>query len=147
MAVERLLSLELLRELLSQGHTVPVRYTGKSMVPTFAEGDELLVRAPGVWPIPTGSVVVFEENKGLTTHRVAWRVKQRGVAGYVTRGDAFFVPDPFLNHAKVVGVVAGFVRKNQTFALDSGWQPLKAFFKSKYLPWKVRGTLWLKRLL
>ena len=137
---------QLLRELLAAGKRVPVRYTGKSMFPTFCEGDELLIAASPAWPIPIGTIVVFDEKSGLITHRVVRRVKQGARQGYVTRGDAFFVADPFLNHAKVVGIVTGFIRENQTFSLDSRGALLNAFLKAKYLPWKVRGVLWLKRL-
>ena len=80
----------------------PVVMTSGSMAPGFSPGDVVLLSEAGEGRLAEGSVVAFEEDGGLVTHRVE---KALPDGRYVTQGDANATPDPdTLVDAQVVGV-------------------------------------------
>ena len=80
----------------------PVVMTSGSMAPGFSPGDVVLLSEAGKGRLAEGSVVAFERDGHLTTHRVNDVVAD---GSYVTQGDANVSPDPVrLTDADVAGV-------------------------------------------
>jgi hypothetical protein len=56
----------------------------------------------------TGEVVAFLDANSTIVHRVVHRGRFGAAAGYIlTRGDATLVPDPPVNHQRILGPVTG----------------------------------------
>lgn len=98
-------ALNLLRGLLAEGKTVPVRYKGTSMHPFLQDGNWMQV----VWAAPEnvklGSVVLFERGGELTVHRVCWKGRRQGCGWVRTGGDAERWLDPPQPLSELVGKV------------------------------------------
>jgi signal peptidase I len=92
---------------------VILRYVGGSMLPTFREGDELLVIPLGQALPRMGDVIAF--SLPGETRTIVHRVKLVNETGICTQGDASGLPDPWvLTHERIRGRVE-FVRG------DRGW--------------------------
>lgn len=65
----------------------------------------------------TGEVVAFLDNNLTVVHRVIHRGRFGAAAGYLlTRGDATLVPDPPVNHQRILGPVTA-------ICVDGHWAP------------------------
>jgi hypothetical protein len=94
-------------------YPVILRYIGGSMLPTFREGDELLVIPLGEALPRRGDVIAF--NLPGDERTIVHRVEAAGEGSIRTRGDASGSPDPWiLRPADIRGRVE-FVRS------DRGW--------------------------
>ena len=98
-------ALKLFKELLDQGKSVPVRYTGTSMSPFLKEGDWMEVRKATPENVKLGRVVLFECGGELTAHRICLRFRRNGETWVRTRGDAEIYLDPPRPFSELLGVV------------------------------------------
>jgi len=106
-------------DLAPEGAPAPLilRYMGSSMLPTFREGDELLVIPLGIALPRRGDVIAFTLPGEERT--IVHRVEVVGIAGIRTSGDASGSQDPWLlSHADIRGRVE-FVRG------DRGWRRVR----------------------
>lgn len=67
-----------------------------SMAPTMEPGDVILVDAVSAEAVEAGQIVTFEEDAGVTTHRVLEVVEDGQLTALRTKGDANPEPDPGL---------------------------------------------------
>ena len=83
------------------GRELTVRFSGRSMEPTLASDEEVLLRC-GV-PVALGDIIAFLAGDHVIVHRVV----ARSNGWILTRGDARTLPDaPILRHESVLGRVA-----------------------------------------
>ncbi|MDD1655401.1 MAG: S24/S26 family peptidase [Methanomicrobiales archaeon] len=99
----------------NNGERSPVilRYIGGSMLPTFREGDELLVIPLGDAPPRRGDVIAF--NLQGEERTIVHRVESVGSDGIRTRGDASGIPDSWILQPSHIRGRVEFVRS------DRGW--------------------------
>ncbi len=93
------------------GRELTVRFSGRSMEPTLASDEEVLLRC-GV-PVAQGDIIAYLATDHVIVHRVV-ATSEHG-RWILTRGDARTLPDvPILRHDAVLGRVAA-VRRGGTF--------------------------------
>ncbi|MDH3442946.1 MAG: S24/S26 family peptidase [Deltaproteobacteria bacterium] len=56
--------------LLCQGHTIRFRATGRSMLPTIRDGEEVTVEPVAPRDVKRGDILLYQGAKGLIAHRV-----------------------------------------------------------------------------
>ncbi len=109
-------------------------YSGKSMNPTFMEGDIIYTKTET--KIVPGDVVVFRDRsmKKITVHRVIYLTKE----GFRTRGDnnSFFDRIPVAPE-QILGVAELFENKGQIKVVLNGEKRLKKIINK----WKFQGLL------
>lgn len=97
-------------------HVMPI--TGRSMLPLFREGDQVLVEHGGAG-VRRGDIVVFRHGERLITHRVLRRRRQAGEVFYVTKGDNVLHLDPPVRAGEIVGRVLAIKRGGADISLDT----------------------------
>lgn len=124
---------EQIKDILSQGQSVKINVTGRSMDPTFKDGKDVLVISPfDPEKLAVGDVVLFDRGDTICVHRIIARKGER----LVIRGDGN--PKHALEPCKVsdvIGIVTGGTfRGGKPFSItDEAWARQTAFVK-KYYP-------------
>jgi hypothetical protein len=82
---------------------------GKSMKPSYKEGDILRVKKVGVEAIKEGNVIIFKspDMKASAVHRVIALDDQHGQRSYITQGDNAERPDGIVHPKWIIGKVVG----------------------------------------
>jgi len=109
-------------------------YTGKSMNPTFKEGDIIFTKVGS--KIVSGDIIVFREKifQRITVHRVVYFTKE----GLITRGDnnSFFDRVP-VTQEQILGIAEYFDNGGRIKVVPNGDKNLN---KLK-MKWKTQGLL------
>ena len=112
--------LETALELWSQSdseHIIPI--VGKSMLPLFQEGDQVLVRGVGE-AVRQGDILVFRQMGQLICHRLLTITQnEEGDLLFLTKGDNLLRPDPWIKQRDVLGVVFWVRRGDQLLSFDT----------------------------
>ena len=95
----------LVRQLLGQGLSVRFTASGRSMLPTIRDGDQLLVEPVNPSSIRRGDVVLAEYRGLMRAHRVI-ELPSDDRSAFVMRGDALLSPDAPLDTKQILGRVA-----------------------------------------
>ena len=73
--------------------------TSGSMWPVLHKGDLILIEAVGKDDLKKGDIIVWQNNKGFTIHRIA-KLNEKNL---VTKGDANFTEDEPIAYSDVIG--------------------------------------------
>lgn len=111
--------IQLLEELLREGHPVRFSAPGWSMYPTIRHSEIITVAPLGGSPVRAGDVVLYRRGRAAIAHRV---IRVRSAAGrsvgFVLRGDAAHCSDRPVEPAQVLGRVLAVERDGRTVRLD-----------------------------
>lgn len=91
-------------DLLRNGHTVKLRATGFSMVPTLWPYMNLIARPPVSSELSCGDVVLFNSEKDAL---IAHRIVKVGNNSMLIQGDSCICQDGWINNDEIVGKVIG----------------------------------------
>jgi len=106
------------RDLLSQGITVRLKASGKSMFPLLLQNDVLEVQPVDLDSIKRGDIVVFYRQNSLIAHRVHHINPHTGSTSphsltATTIGDSCIREDELITRLNFAGKVTGFVRRER----------------------------------
>lgn len=111
---------QLIRQQLANGHSVPLQVSSPSMLPILRPGDTVQVVAARPHELVPGDLVTYQAGEALYTHRLL--AEDDGL--YQTRGDNLFYPDRPVPYAAIVGRVALVQRGTRSLNLQAtGWLP------------------------
>ncbi len=111
---------QLIRQQLESGYSVPLQVSSPSMLPILRPGDTVQVVAARPHELVPGDLVTYQAGESLYTHRLI--AADDGL--YQTRGDNLFYPDRPVPFAAIVGRVAQVQRGTRHINLQAtGWLP------------------------
>lgn len=111
-------TLAVARSLRSPDRSFESTVTGTSMGPGLGPGSRIRIALTHRARYEIGEVVAYLADRQVVVHRVVHRGRAAAARGYViTRGDATVVPDPPVDHGRILGSVTGVWRAG-------GWTPL-----------------------
>jgi hypothetical protein len=111
--------IQVVEELLREGHPVRFSAPGWSMHPTIRHGEIITVAPLGRSPVRAGDVVLYRRGRAAIAHRVI-RVRSAAgrSAGFVLRGDAAHCCDRPIALGQVLGRVLSVERDGRAVRLD-----------------------------
>ncbi|MDI9619949.1 MAG: signal peptidase I [Candidatus Nezhaarchaeota archaeon] len=103
------------------GTSTPISVVdGRSMEPTFYDGDIVLVVGVKPSELKVGDVIVYRASNGLIIHRIIGVAVEGGRLFFTTKGDNNPVPDPMpVPEDRVVGRVVGVILPRAGGLLDA----------------------------
>lgn len=111
-------TLALARSLRAPDRSFESTVAGMSMGPALGPGSRIRIALVDRDRYESGEVVAYLAGSQVVVHRVAHRGRAAAARGYlITRGDAALVPDPPVDHDRILGPVTGVWR-------PGGWMPL-----------------------
>jgi len=120
---------QLLEEALSNGHRVPFRLTGTSMLPLVWPGETIFLEKAKPEFLREGELIVFETTEALTAHRILRKKRKAGSYWFQPAGQEARIPDPWIRFSDVVG-----------YAIEIGEDP--AAMTRRKAPSGWSGSLW-----
>lgn len=121
-------SSNLLRDVLRQGHRVPVKLSSSSLIPLAYSGETLVVEGRNAEQLRLGELIVFESDEGFVAHRIIGKQKRQMQPWFQTAGQEARVPDGWIPDGVIVGRVV---------EIREGFQAA-----GRSVPGKWRGRLW-----
>jgi signal peptidase I len=111
---------EISRKIHSQG-SVCLRVLGGSMTPWIRSGDLLFIKRFDFERVSTGDVILFEREDRFFVHRIIGRAHtaRKGVAQFVTKGDALDGVDAPVSAAEFLGRATRIHRGHRHIDLES----------------------------
>jgi hypothetical protein len=101
-------TLAVAQSLRAPGRSFESTVTGTSMGPGLGPGSRIRVALVHRARYEAGEVVAYVSGGQVVVHRVAHRGRAAAARGYlITRGDATLVPDPPVDHGRILGPVTG----------------------------------------
>src|SRR5688572_26826265 len=122
-------SSNLLRDVLRQGHRVPVKLNSSSLIPLAFSGETLVVEGRRAEQLRLGELIVFESDEGFVAHRIIGKQKRQTYSWFQTAGQEACVPDAWIPDGVIVGRVVEIREGSQATA-------------SRGVPGKWRGWFW-----
>jgi signal peptidase I len=132
---------DVVSDLLRQGHSVRFRANGGSMRPTIREGETITVAPVQPAEIRRGDVVLYRVGRGVIAHRVARVVRQPGgTLVFTPRGDASQGRDQPVEELAILGRVVTVERGGRSL------NPAALRARALAVAWAVAGHLlrWLR---
>jgi hypothetical protein len=124
-------TLAVAQSLRAPGRSFESTVTGMSMGPGLGPGSRIRVALVHRAVYEAGEVVAYLAGDQVIVHRVVHRGRAAAARGYlITRGDATLVPDPPVDHARILGPVTGVWRVG-------GWMPPTAHRTGRRARWLV----------
>ncbi len=118
-----------IKDMVREGHDVPVTITGGSMTPFFVHGRDRVILRKISRPLKTGDMVLYQRESGqYVMHRIRYIKKQR--TEYYMIGDAQTVTEGPLKEEQIVAVVTAVCRKGKWLKPGDFW-------------WEFFSRIWL----
>jgi signal peptidase I len=144
----------LFEDVLSNGSSLRIRVTGKSMAPFIRDGEIVTIRKTPGSSFRRGDLIFFKNDKGLPVlHRMIKRDKSADKI--LTKGDALTYFDRPVRDNDVMGKVS-IIEKKNSFAglkylhMDSSlWISVNYFIASLFLvrsKWNIASSILIKKL-
>ena len=111
---------DVLVDVLSIGHRVCFRASGRSMNPTIREGERITVEPVASSDVRVGDIVLYRTHRAVLAHRVM-TIESRDSAGhiFVLRGDASSTCDESAESGQILGRVVSVEREGRCVDLSS----------------------------
>lgn len=118
-----------IKDMVREGHDVPVTITGGSMTPFLVHGRDRVILSKISRPLKTGDMVLYQRESGqYVMHRIRYIKKQR--TEYYMIGDAQTVTEGPLKEEQIVAVVTAVCRKGKWLKPGDFW-------------WEFFSRIWL----
>ncbi len=118
-----------IKDMVREGHDVPVTITGGSMTPFLVHGRDRVILSKISRPLKTGDMVLYQRKSGqYVMHRIRYIKKQR--TEYYMIGDAQTVTEGPLKEEQIVAVVIAVCRKGKWLKPGDFW-------------WEFFSRIWL----
>ena len=105
--------IDFLADILSGGHTLRFRVSGRSMHPTIRSGDYVVLRKPGIEKLRMGDILLCRlPGSRMALHRLiaVFRDGNGNIRRLTTKGDGVDIPDPPMGAEMVLGRVTAIER-------------------------------------
>jgi hypothetical protein len=96
---------QLLEGALSNGHRVPFRLKGTSMLPLVRPGETMFLEKANPEFLREGELIVFETSEGFTAHRILRKKRRAGSYWFQPASHEARAPDPWIRDSDVIGHV------------------------------------------
>ncbi len=134
--------LELNKAVLKNGNILRFRIKGKSMQPFLRDKEIVLIESFQPEELKAGDIIFYRVPPSqIVIHRLIQRDKSSGKILFITKGDASFYFDPYVNPEDILGKIIAVERDGKEIKLDTRIAKLKAYFYVRCF--LIRRRVWL----